>query len=198
MANVPAIGNIVPSLASIRRPGAAAKCIMDLVFRDCALIMESSNLLFSPIPLPTLVPLPIIGFSFDTPEEIVFARYTYATYPYLNKAVVANSFIKEVCPLKIRALRPIQRGNPVVANYLLNHTIIRFYIERYADRGGLFALNTMWGYIGNLALKELRGVKVGNSNIGGVGFEFEFERLNFSSISVADKITNSVVGALGV
>lgn len=198
MANVPAIGNIVPSLASIRKPGAAAKCIMDLVFRDCALIMESSNLLFSPIPLPALVPLPIIGFSFDTPEEIVFAKYTYATYPYLNKAVVANSFIKEVCPLKIRALRPIQRGNPVVANYLLNHTIIRFYIERYADRGGLFALNTMWGYVGNLALKELRGVKVDNSNIGGVGFEFEFERLNFSSISVADKITNSVVGALGV
>lgn len=196
------IGNVMPSLAAIRRGKGgdakyvAAKTILDLAYRDCALIMEQSGLVFSAMATFPL-PLPILGFSFDTPEEITFAKYTYATYPYLNKAVVANSFIKEVCPLRVKALRPIQKGNPVMENILINQVAIRNYIERYADRGGLFGLNTMWGYVSNLALTEFKGVKAGESHVGGVGFEFSFERLNFGSISKADKIAGSLIKALG-
>lgn len=189
-----AIGNFLPSMAMVGK-GSTAGAMLDLVLRDCALIMESSNLIFSPRPLPYsfLVPFPILGFTFATPDEIIFAKYEYAKYPYLSRAVVANSFIKEVCPLRVRALRPITRSNNVVANYVMNQVLIRKYIERYADRGGLFALNTGWGYIGNLALTEFKGVKIDGSEMGGVGFEFDFERLNFSSLSTASKLVSNAL-----
>ena len=190
------VGNVLPSLATITTKSSPLHTVLDLVLRDCALIMESSNLLFSNRPMQMLIPLPVIGFLFEAPEEIVFAKYSYAEYPLLNRATVANSFVKDVCPLRIGALRPITKGNNVVTNYLMNQVLIRKYIERYADRGGLFAINTGWGYIGNLALEEFKGKKVNNSNMSGVGFEFTFKRLNFAEIGLAQKVMSSMIGGV--
>lgn len=199
MASVFGIGNILPSMASITRPGAnkgdILQGVLDLVFTDCALIMEHSGLLISE-KLTSFIPLPLLGFSFQTPEELSILKYKYAEYPYLNKASVVNSFLKEVCPITVTGLRPIMRENPIVLNYLQNNLQIPFYIERYCDRGGTWALNTMWGYFSGLVLTGLEGVKVEGTENGGIGFKFSFEKIQFGAISTANENMASQISKL--
>ena len=188
------LGKVVPGLGKAGTSAGAYK-ILDLVFRDCALILEQSSLITTKIALN--IPLPLIGFAFKTPESITLARYRYASFPYLNKAAVANSFIKETCPFEVEALRPITADNPVVTNYAINMLYIKKFLISYADKGGLFGLNTMWGYYGNLALTELKCVRLHDGDIVVQGFRFSFERLNFANIGGADAAVSKLASVLG-
>lgn len=188
VSSVIGIGGVLPNFAKLATgdPGGA---LLDLVFKDSCLWMQNSTLLHGFVSLD--IPLPVVGFQFQTPDNLELLKYEYTTYPALNKSFVANTFQKKTTTLTITGLRPITRFNPVGLNYLLNWQGVSNYIEKYADRGGLWSLNTMWGLITNLVLTELKGVNMNETQMGGVGFEFSFEKLQFSSISSSlDKVSN--------
>lgn len=188
------VGNVMPSLASFGR-SSAAHGLLDLVFRDNALIMSDIRLLISKLAGVGIgIPFPIVGFSFETPSNVDFLNYSYSEYPMLNKEVVTNSFLRQSGSVTIKATRPITRGNNVLVNYITNTMLIKL-IKNYCDNGGLWALNTMWGYVNNLALEKLSGTEV--SGVGGIGFEFQFKRINFDNSGLASKVSN-VVSMLAV
>lgn len=188
------IGNVLPNFAKLAN-GDAGGAILDLAFKDSCLWMQNSTLLASWISLK--IPLPVVGFQFQTPDDLELLKYTYVKYPALNKVAVANSFQKETTTITITGLRPITRFNPVGLNYVLNGLGMKNYIEKYADRGGTFALNTMWGLITDLVLTGVKGVKVDQSQMGGIGFEFSFEKLQFASLSTAENAAKSIFSVLG-
>lgn len=188
------IGNVLPNFAKLAN-GDAGGAILDLAFKDSCLWMQNSTLLASWISFK--IPLPVVGFQFQTPDDLELLKYTYVKYPALNKVAVANSFQKETTTITITGLRPITRYNPVGLNYVLNGMGMKNYIEKYADRGGTFALNTMWGLITDLVLTSVKGVKVDQSQIGGIGFEFSFEKLQFASLGTAENAAESIFSVLG-
>lgn len=197
MASAISIGNVLPATASLAS-GNIKKAVLDLAFRDSCLWMQDSTLLFTSIASKISIPFPLLGFSFQTPESFTIAKYSYAKYPYLNKVAVANSFLKEVCPIEITALRPITRTNPLVLNYVLNWQGIKNYVERYADKGGLWSLNTMWGLYTDLALTELSAERDSDKDqMGGVKFRFSFEKLNFDNVSSVGNVVSSLCSKLG-
>lgn len=187
------VGNVSPSLYS--NEGASSK-ILDLVFRDNALLLQNLEIFWG-ASYKYSIPMPLLGFIFDTPSRIEFLRYRYAEYPFLNKSVVANASCKETTNITIKATRPIYSGNGIVTNYGLN-TVLRAGIETYCDKGGLFTLNTMWGLITDLALESLSGEPTEN-NVGGVVWIFELKRLLFSSSkvsSVSDRVSSLAQGGI--
>lgn len=182
------IGNVLPNLSKMLN-GDPAGAILDLVFKDCCLIMQNTSLLTGWTSLD--IPFPILGFQFQTPEEIELLKYEYTKYPALNRAFVGNTFQKQSTTVSVVGLRPITRYNPVALNYLLNNIGIKFYIEKYADKGGLWTILTMWGNMTDLVLTDLKGVKVEGTEMGGIGFEFTFEKLQFSSLeTMLEKVSN--------
>lgn len=190
------VGNIMPSLSGVVKGNLHS--VLDLVFRDNALILADSQVLVPGVgklasKLGASVPLPLVGFTFESPNDISFMKYSYSEYPYLNKAVVANSYVRETSSTTIRALRPIFGGNGVIANYALNKTLITL-IEKYANQGGTFALNTMWGYFDNFVLEELKGYAI--NDMGGIGFEFQLKRINFDALQSSGGIIASTLSKL--
>lgn len=182
------------SIANINSKSSASGVILDLVFSECCLLLQNLDIvskLFS-----TISTLPIIGFTFQQPSRVEFLNYQYAEYPYLNKNVVANAFLKQPTSIQIRGLRAITRGNGVITNYATNYAL-RTFIETYCDKGGLWTLNTMWGIITNLALTSLSGEPT-EQGMGGVVWNFEFKRLLFSDSTTTDsKLSNTLKQAQG-
>lgn len=195
MSNLISMGNVLPSFAKLSR-GDLSGALLDLAFKDSCLWMQNSTLLTSWLSFN--IPLPVLGFQFQTPDTLELLKYTYVKYPALNKVAVANSFQKETTTITITGLRPITQYNTVGLNYVLNWQGIKNYIQKYADRGGLWSLNTMWGIQTDLVLVSVNGVKLDDTSMGGVGFEFTFEKLNFADTGTAlnkvDKLF-SVIGA---
>ena len=64
-------------------------------------------------------------------------------------------------------------------------------IEKYADKGGLFSLNTMWGLQKDLALESLAGETFDNQ--GGVVFSFQFKKLNFDDTTLAKSVSARLI-----
>lgn len=190
------IGNILPAVSKLGQ-GRTSRTLLDLVFTNGCLWMEHASLLVSPVATSVDVPVPLLGFEFDAPDDFTLLSYSYAKYPYLNKAAVTNSFIKETCPISIVAYRPITAKNPVGLNFVLNYAGVKYYIEKYADRGGTWSLVTGWGLINNLVLTKLEAIRVEGSDLGGVGFRFSFERINFDDTSSISKSVSSLAQKLG-
>lgn len=194
------LGNVMPSMG---RMGNGGFWILDLIFRDNALIMTDSQLLINAAGaafgaswnIGTSIPLPIIGFSFETPSQMNILNYSYTEYPMLNKVSVVNSFIKESGSVTVRGLRPITRGNPFVLNYLMNKTLV-LLIEKYADLGGTWTINTMWGTYGNLVLESLDGELSHDNDPGGTCFTFKFKRINFDAVKNRKKGVAGVISKL--
>lgn len=194
------LGNVMPSLG---RMGNGGFWILDLIFRDNALIMTDSQLLINAAGaafgkawnIGASVPLPIIGFSFATPEQLNILNYQYTEYPMLNKVNVVNSFVKGTGSVKLRGMRPITRGNSIVLNYLGNKALV-LLIEKYADLGGTWTINTLWGTYGNLVLESLDGVMADEKAGGGTAFDFTFKRVNFDAVQNRKKGVAAVVSKL--
>lgn len=190
-------------MPSMGRMGNGGFWILDLIFRDNALIMTDSQLLINAAGaafgkswnIGASIPLPIIGFSFDTPEQLNLLNYSYTEYPMLNKVNVVNSFIKGTGSIRLRGMRPITRGNSIVLNYLMNKALV-LLIEKYADLGGTWTINTLWGTYGNLVLESLDGVVGGEKAGGGTAFDFTFKRVNFDAIQNRKKGVAKVVSKL--
>lgn len=190
------------------------KTILDLMFRDCCVIMQTPSLIFTSMKslesgstgvgvgigsnLIDKTGFPLLGFQFQQPKKLELLKYSYSEYPFLNRNVVANAMQKELTTVTLQGLRPVIAGNPVLVNYVVNTLGLNLYIEKYCDFGGLWNINTMWGLRRNYVLESLNGtLPVGE--VGGVGWEFTFKRLNFDSTTMSQSVAraSSKVAILG-
>lgn len=183
-------GNFTPSLSSDN----ATKTLLDMIYRNNALLLNDSISIIGgsfsggfASSLPN-VPLPLIGFVYENPSNIQILKYSYSEYPYLNKSLIVNSYLKENTAFRVVAYKRITAENPVPMNIAMNEILFQT-LKKYCDNGGTFTIMTMWGAFSNLVLEELNGVPPQNNETGGCGFEFVFKRLNFS-LGVFDKIVS--------
>lgn len=202
------LGNIIPSsLTNITTKGKggyiATVTVLDLLYRDWCVFLQTPSLLMGGDSSSTGMGLgglidttgmPLIGFTFQQPSNFEILKYQFTKFPLLNKAVVANSMIKESTKITLTGLRPITASNPIILNIALNNVGLKL-IEKYADMGGLWWINTMWGARFNYVLTDLKGT-MPVDDIGGVGWEFTFERLNFDSTSSSVKKVDDKLGLL--
>lgn len=135
------------------------------------------------------LPLPLLGFEFKTPQELQLLKYNYSEYPYVDKTLITNAYLRENTSISIIGYRPItyNGGSNVVNNlsssvlgiYITNELIVST-LKIYCDKGGTFSLLTLWGQIQNLVLEELAGVPLEAENaLGGQAFLFRFKQINF-------------------
>lgn len=213
------LGNILPSgLTSLLTSNnsqksvkyTALKTVMDLFFQDWCVWMQNPEILLTKASvsgtsagvgfmyntLSSLPGLPLVGFTFLPPQNIEILKYTYSEYPYINKAVIANNMMKEPTQITLQGLRPITTGNNIMTNFAANWVGIKYYIEKYADFGGLWTIFTQWGVRTNYLLTDLKGtMPVGNQ--AGVGFEFTFKRYNFDNYETSQSKNSDMLSILG-
>lgn len=206
------LGNIMPSVAKLNNGGHG---VLDLIFRDCALILSDTKILYADkvqnmankggkfggmlnkvVNALPAIPLPIVGFSFQSPTNLNILKYNYSEYPMFGRLSIVNSMTKEMGEITITGLRPITRGNPIALNYVLNQFALVKLIEAYADAGGLWTLNTMWGTYNNLVLTSLDGVTAEGTSLGGTAFTFSFKRVNFHAIGKQRGLVSGLINKL--
>lgn len=166
---------------------------LDYLFQKNALILNDTLTILKGSPFSVLgvdvnLPLPLLGFEYMSPDEVELLKYSYSEYPYVNKTMITNAYIKENTRLSIIGLRPITYGGgsvnsvstSVVGNYLTNELILST-LQAYCDRGGTFTILTMWGQLNNLVLERLSGIRLesGPNQFQGQAYRFEFKRINF-------------------
>lgn len=188
------IGDFIPSVNSNN----ASKAALDLTYRNSAILLSdvvemglgaagiSSSLTdFAP-------PMPLLGFVYETPSQIELLRYQYSEYPYLNKQLIVNSYVRQNTRFRVRAHRCITPTNTVPINIMTNE-MYYLLLKEYCNRGGTFTLATMWGMFSNCVLEGLTGIPPEETNgIGGTSFEFEFLKLDFQGNNLVKKVATGV------
>ncbi|HDZ5057811.1 TPA: hypothetical protein RTG63_001674 [Campylobacter jejuni] len=186
------LGSAMPSVSSN-----GSKTLLDLTYRHNALLLnEGLSMGLSSLGIKTSLslPLPLLGFVYENPNEIGLLKYSYSEYPYLNKSLIVNSYIKENTNFSIVARKVITAQNGVVVNIAANELMFKT-LEDYCDKGGTFTLLTMWGAFSNLVLEELKGIPPEGNEVAGCGFLFTFKRLNFSK-NLSDKVIDGTLSNL--
>lgn len=179
------------SLLNFSQPNigtASARKTLDLMFQNCAIMLKNPELCKNTSLIGDLtsnvssllndeVALPIVGFYYESPNQIEYFRFEYSEYPFMNNKMVSNSFIKQPTSISINGVRPITRVNNWAINYLTSQSVIEM-LEGYCEQGGLFKLFTRWGTIDNLVLESLSLSSDGDDKSPGT-FSFQFKRLLF-------------------
>lgn len=185
-------GNFTPTLSGSNM----TKGLLDMIYRHNAILLNESISILGGSSLGDIpLPLPLIGFVYENPNTAQLLKYSYSEYPYLNKSLIVNSYLKENTSFRVIAYKQITSSNTLLLNIAYNEILFRS-LKKYCDNGGTFTLMTMWGIFSNLVLEELNGVTTSEANAnGGVGFEFVFKRLNFSA-SLIDKVANETISKI--
>lgn len=180
------LGDLIPDYSSAN----SGKKALDLTYRHSVILMSdavSMGLQAAGVELGSSVSavldavatLPLLGFVYETPDRVDLLKYRYSDYPYLNKSLIVNSYIREHTRFSVRAHRLITKTNPVPVNIAANEGF-HLMLKEYCDRGGTFTLTTMWGIFSGCVLEEWVGIKPEAENgIGGTSFEFRFMKLDF-------------------
>lgn len=210
---------------------ADAGIVLDYLFQKNAIILNDTLQILTGMTFDFGIgefslPIPLIGFEFLAPEEVELLKYSYSDYPYIDKTMITNAYIKENTQLSIIGIRPITHmpnGNhsaghsdisggdktasainnastSVVGNYISNELILST-LQMYCDKGGTFTVLTMWGQINNLVLERLSGIKLegGANQFAGQGYKFEFKRINFpkkSNQGIRNTLSKLTLGIL--
>lgn len=188
------LGNAIPSVSG------SSKGLLDLTYAHNALLLDDgismglSSLGVNVSSSLASAPLPLLGFVYEHPNTLELLKYSYSQYPYLNKSLIINSYIKENTKFAIRAYKQITIQNGVIVNIAANELLFHS-LQNYCDKGGTFTLLTMWGSFSNLVLEELNGIPPKDNETGGCGFEFIFQRMNFSK-GLAEKVMDSALNSL--
>lgn len=126
------------------------------------------------------IPIPIVGFEYQVPNEIEMFNYRLSEYPALNKQTIINSMTKGTTKFSITAIRPITKFNTAILNYALNEALNKA-LELYNDNGGTYTIITPWGLIKPCVMSGGFGIKIGDGDLGGQGWRFNFTRLNIQT-----------------
>ncbi|EGV1470911.1 hypothetical protein JF110_001636 [Campylobacter jejuni] len=189
---MPILGSSIPSVSSN-----GSKSLLDITYRHNAILLnEGLAMGLSSLGVKSNIssPLPLLGFVYENPNDIGLLKYSYSEYPYLNKSLIVNSYIKENTNFSIVARKAITAQNGVIVNIAANELLFKT-LEDYCDKGGTFTLLTMWGAFSNLVLEELKGISPEANEVAGCGFVFVFKRLNFSK-GLAEKVMDNSLSNL--
>lgn len=178
--------------------------LVRMIYRNCAVLMDSAVEMASSdlgADLPSAiksVKIPLLGFSYNTPESMGLLKYSYSEYPFLNRSLIVNSYIKENTDFTIMAYRAITAEAGIIYNVALNELLFGT-IQKYCDKGGTFTLMTLWGAFSNLVLENLEGIPLdsGNNTIGGVGFKFTFKRIGLDKSGAENIMSDSLKSLAG-
>lgn len=166
----------------------AKQFMLDTVYRDNALLLSDTLAIWG---MSFNFPVPILGFTYEHPSAMELLKYEYSEYPYLNKTLITNSYMKQNTSITLHSYRGITAINGVLTNILLNEAFYKG-IEAYCDRGGTFTLMTMWGVFNNLVLETLQIIPVEGSQVGGIGFEWQFKRIPFDTANAKATYSSSL------
>lgn len=210
------IGKSVTNIASLfsKKPTSFEfhKAIYDTLFTQNAVWMQNpdvlrksvgssnvfGNIANSAVTWLTSTPVPLLGFSFQTPKQFEILKYQYTETPFVSRQVIANNQFKLPTEITLQGIRPIQRTNALISSFLQNWVGIKNIIEAYADAGGLWTIFTGWGVRTDYVLVALNGNYVENDKNAGVGWEFKFKQYNFDSMTTSlSKETSSILKMLG-
>ena len=191
------IGDFLPSISN-----QSGKTAIDLAYRHSVILLSDAismglntagvNLGGFGRFLSDYAPVPLLGFVYETPSQIELLKYRYSEYPYLNKSLIVNSYVRENTRFTVRAYRLLTTSNPLPINISSNE-LYYLLLNEYCNRGGTFTLVTMWGVYNNCVLEEFVGIPPENNNgVGGTGFEFRFLRLHFNGDSIVKKIASGL------
>ena len=185
------LGSAIPTITGSK----IARSTLQLIFKDSAILLDdgasmalssvdnflgtnlSGGLLGS---VASSVSVPLLGFAYDNPSQMEILKYSYSEYPFLNKNMIVNSYLRENTRITLRASKAITPNNTVALNYLSNETIYST-LETYCNAGGTFTIMTMWGAYSGLVLESLSGIQPENNQMGGTQFEFTFLKPQFSA-----------------
>lgn len=188
------VGDFIPSINSNNK----GKAALDLAYRNSAILLSDAiEMSFGSSPLGALTPaLPLLGFVYDNPSQIELLKYQYSEYPYLNKQLIVNSYVRQNTRFTLTAHRCITPSNTVAINVMANEAYY-LLLNEYCNRGGTFTITTMWGMFSNCVLEELNGIPPQDSNgVGGTSFEFKFLKLGFQTNELLKKVANSVTNTI--
>lgn len=193
------IGDLIPQMNSSN----SSKTMLDLTYRHSVILLSdvvSMGLGAAGISLgstasaivDTVATVPLLGFVYENPSQLELLKYQYSEYPYLNKALIVNSYVRNNTRFTLVAHRCITPSNSIPINIAMNEALFQL-IKTYADMGGTFTLVTMWGVFNNCVLEELNGLPPEHENgVGGTSFEFKFLRLGFNKNSLLKTIASGV------
>lgn len=162
------------------------KPALDAVYRHSAILLNDA---ISLLGFSISAPIPLVGFTYEHPSEMTLLQYSYSEYPYLNKALISNTMIKEATNVTIKANRAITSVSGLLTNIALNEAVYAL-LEKYCDRGGTFSILSMWGTQVNLVLERL--TTDGGESGPGVGFVFHFRKYVTDLNSVETQVSNSI------
>lgn len=193
------IGDLLPDYSSVN----SGKKALDLTYRHSVILMSDAVSMglqaagvelgsTASVILDAVATLPLLGFVYETPDRVDLLKYRYSDYPYLNKSLIVNSYIREHTRFSVRAHRLITKSNPVPVNIAMNEAYL-LMLKEYCDRGGTFTLTTMWGVFSGCVLEDWVGVKPEADNgLGGTAFEFRFMKLDFEGNSALKAIGGAI------
>lgn len=192
------LNKLVSSRAtSLEGQGSITRTALDVVYRESVIILTDLARLMSTADSGDSY-MPLIGFTYEHPSQMTLLKYEYSEYPFLDKTLITNSYMKQNTDLTVRSYRGITAVNGVVTNIALNELLFKG-IEAYCDRGGTFRVMTMWGTFNNYVLEELTIVPPEGNQTGGIGFEWKFKRIPFDTSTaqiVYSASTNALSGSL--
>lgn len=193
------LGDLIPDYSSSN----SGKKALDLTYRHSVILLSdavSMGLQAAGIELGStasaildaVATIPLLGFVYETPNRVDILKYRYSDYPYLNKSLIVNSYIRDHTRFAVRAHRLITKSNPVPINIAANEGYYHM-LKEYCDRGGTFTLTTMWGIFSGCVLEDLVGVAPEKDNgIGGTSFEFRFMKLDFEGGGALKAVGNAL------
>lgn len=168
----------------------AGQVVLDLVYGRSVILLQDFFKIFK-IGVP--IPVPIIGFVYQTPDEVELLNYRWSEYPFLNKQQQVCAYVKEPTKFSIKAIRPITRYNTIPINQALNEGIT-YALDYYVSKGGRFIVITPWSVIPNCFLEKAVGIKLTESDFGGQGWIFQFK--NYGNTGATKKNLNSFLESI--
>lgn len=193
------LGDLIPDYSSAN----SGKKALDLTYRHSVILLSdavSMGLQAAGVELGStasaildaVATIPLLGFVYETPNRVDLLRYRYSDYPYLNKSLIVNSYVREHTRFSVRAHRLITKTNPVPVNIAANEGYY-YMLKEYCNRGGTFTLTTMWGIFSGCVLEDLDGIPPEAENgIGGTSFEFRFRKLDFEGGGALKAVGNAL------
>lgn len=168
----------------------ASEVILDLVYGRSVIMLNDFLQIFK---IGAPIPIPIIGFIYQTPDEIELLRYKWSEYPFLNKQTQVNAYVKEPTRFSIKAIRPITKYNTITINQALNEAV-KYSLDYYVALGGSFTIITPWSVVKNCYLEGASGVKLTDSDFGGQGWVFKF--VSYGDTGQTKKRLNSFLNSI--
>lgn len=164
------------------------RAVLDLVYRDAALVLVDAGTILGGINMP----VPLVGFVYESPSSYTLLRYQYAEHPYLNRQSIVSGYVKENTELMINSHVALTSNKGILQAIAINKALLTI-VEKYCDQGGRFGLINVYDtFASNLVLQDLKIVPSRSGRIDEIALEWTFKKLLFSESSVTGTLSDTL------